>query len=250
MRATVIDCASCGGPLGAALARAQGGLVPCLYCGALLRFSESAPEAAPTVERTLPADVIDRAREAALRGGRAEAIALVMRDGGVSEAAAALAVDDVIKNLGSKTVFSQTLNAFGWVLVFAGVACVLGGITILVWPTPARLLGVVFLGFGALNLFVLGRGVRKSIEFLFAARGVAVIRRSIEVGPTPFADGCRVYSLAVDVAPDAGGEPFHARLVVPVRPISVGKMEAGKKLGVRFRDGGAWLLPDGDRVVS
>lgn len=251
MRSMIIDCAGCGAPLGAAIGRvAAGDLVPCLYCGALLRFTTTGSDVVQTVERQLTAEVIAKAREAALRGGRDEAIAVCVNEGGVSHAAAAVAVDDVIKNVAHKAVFSQTLNAVGWTIVLGSCALVLGGVAVLVWPSPIRLFGLAFLGFGAFNLVFFGRGIFTSIEFALASRGVALIRRSIDVGPTGFSDNCRVFSLAVDVTPDGAGEPFHTQLVLPVRPTSLAKMEVGKKLGVRFKDGGAWLRPDGDRVVG
>jgi hypothetical protein len=250
MRATVIDCAGCGAPLGGAVALAiAGDLVPCLYCGALLRFSGSGSEVQHVVERQLTPELIAKAREAALRGGRAEAIAVCVNEG-ITPASAAAAVDDVIKSVANKAVFSQTLNAIGFTLVLGSCALVLGGIAVLVWPSPARLAGLAFILFGGLNLAFLGRGVVTSVRFWMAARATATIKSSINVGPTGFSDGCQVFSLAIDVTPDRGGvAPFHTRLVVPVRPQSVAKFQVGKRIGVRFAAGGEWLLADGDRQV-
>lgn len=249
MRPAIIDCPGCGAPLGGAVRHVRpGALVPCLYCGALLRFPE-AGDLAPTVERRITPELLARAREAALRGGRAEAVELCVREGRVERGSAEAAVDDMIKNVASRTVFSQTLSPLGWALVLGSGALVLGGVAVLAIPSPARLAGLAFLAFGGLNLAVLARGVVTSLRFLVASRGVARIVRSVCVAPTGFSDGSLIYSLAIDVVPDGGGAPFHARLVIPVRPGNVGKVAEGRRLGVRFADGGAWLRSDGDRVV-
>lgn len=247
MRATVVDCASCGAPLGGAIPRlSTGALVPCLYCGALLRLpgADAPAGAAPTVERRLTPEIVARAREAALRGGRDEALAVCVREGGIDGAAAGAAVDDLVRAIGSRAVFTQPLSAMGWTIVLGSGALALGGVAVLAWPSPARLAGLAFLGFGALNLAVLARGIATSLRFLFAERGSALVVRSVRVGPTGFSDGAEVHSLAVDVTPARGGPPFHARLVLPVRPLSVGKVAAGQRLPVRFADGGAWIRSD------
>jgi ribosomal protein S27E len=250
MRSTVIDCAGCGAPLGEALGRLGASeLVPCLYCGALLRFSAGSAAVAPAVERRIDAELVARAREAALRGGRDEAIAVCLAEG-IGQAGAAAAVDDLLRHVAHRTVFSQTLSGVGWLLVAGGLALAAAGLTCLSHPEGSAALGLVLLTVAGAHLSILARGIATSRRFLVAARGVALIRRAIDVGPTGFSDGCHVVSLAVDVTPDGGGAPFHARLVVPVRPASLERMQAGKRLGVRFGDGGAWLRADGDRAVG
>lgn len=239
MKTIVIDCAGCGAPLGGAIKLvAAGALVPCLYCGALLRIG--AADTVPVVERNLPIELIDRAREAALRGGREAAIALCVDEAQIDRTSAAAAVDDMIKNVASRTVFSQSLNAFGWVLVAAGLGLVAFGVYLLAVP-PVNFLGIVPLAFGGVNLFGLRNGVSTSLRAIVASRGVALIGHSVCVGPTGFSDGALIYSLAVDVTPANGDEPFHARLVVPVRPQSVHKVAVGQTLPVRYTNGGAWL---------
>ena len=251
MRTTVVDCASCGAPMGEALGRlGAGALVPCLYCGALLRFSPDSAEAVPNVERRLDPALTARARDAALRGGRAEAIALCVNLGGVDHAAVAAAVDDIVQHIAHRAVFSQTLNGIGWLMVAGALGLAAVGVLCLALPTGNTLVGLLLLAAAAPPLFALARGVRTSLEFAIAARGVGLIRRAVDVGPTGFSDGCNVFALAIDVTPDGGGEPFHARLVVPVRPTSRERIQEGKRLGVRFRDGGAWIRSDGDREVG
>lgn len=251
MRVTAIDCPHCGAPLGKAVARvAAGELAPCLYCGALLRFSSASSDAAPVVERQLGASVIDRAREAALRGGRDEAVAVCVEEGGVTRSAAEAAVDDVIHAVARRALFDQRLNAFGWLLVFGGLALVGVGVALVVAPWGHVVGGVAAVALGTLNSVVLVRGVVNSIRFALASRGVALIRRSIDVGPTGFSDKCHVHSLALEVVPDGGGEPFRARLVVPVRPTSGEKVREGKRVGVRFDRDGTWIRLDGSREVA
>lgn len=224
-------------------------LVPCLYCGALLRLSADA-ETAPIVEQRIGAELIARAKEAALRGGRDEAIALCVREGGVTEAAAAAAVDDMLKNVMHRTLFSQALNLFGWFLIGVSLALVVGGGAMIVGIDAGwRWAGLALIAVGALNLVVLARGVVTSLRFLVAERGTASVRQSVCVGPTGLSDGSLVYSLAIDVVPDRGGGPFHTRLVLPVRATSTHKVAAGARIGVRYADGGAWIRPDSDRVV-
>lgn len=242
-RALVIDCGGCGAPLGGSAFNSDGGgLVPCLYCGALLRLEVTSGGEAAVVERKIPVELVERVRAAALRGGRDEAIDVCVREGGVSGVAAAAAVDDVIRSVATKVVFAQALNGIGWTLVFVSAAVAATGVVLLVNESTTS--GAIALAVGALFLMLFARGVRNSLLHVTAARADAYIRSSVLVGPTGFSDGSLIYSLALDVAPGDGNAPFHARLVLPVKNTSPHKVERGKTIAVRYRDDGAWIRAD------
>jgi hypothetical protein len=243
VKSLVVDCAGCGAPLGGGVTSlGSGTLVPCLYCGALLRFT--VPTEAPKVEQHIPPELVARAREAALKGGRDEAIRVCIAEGRVTEGAAAAAVDDVIESVANKAVFTQTLSGFGWTLVLASLGLLVLGVVLLQLEPPARWWGLLPLLLGVAHFLLLVRGIFTSIRFFFADRGSGHIVHSVLVGPTGFSDGCQVYSLGIDVTPERGGVSFHARLVLPVRPKSLTSVEAGKTLRVRYDDGGEWLRAD------
>lgn len=242
MKSYVVDCAGCGAPLSGNVSNTAGALVPCLYCGALLRFS--APTAAPTVAQYVPAAMIAQIREAAIRGGRAEAITLCTSQAQVTTAAAEAAVDDVIKALANRSVFTQALNGVGWVLVLSSIAFILAGLWLLGSESPLRWWGLLPLFLGTLHLVLLGRGIVTSVRVLLAQRGAGYIVHSVHVGPTGFSDGSQVYSLALDITPERGGASFHARLVLPVRSTSLEKVAAGKTLPVRYERGSDWVRSD------
>lgn len=248
MRPTIINCSGCGSPLGGLAGRvAPGALVPCLYCGALLHFAGA--DLAPTVERRITSELVERIREAALRGGRSQAIALCVQEAGIQEDAAGLAVDDVIKHVARHALITQPLRPVGWLMfvfyVLLAVAA-MGGLVVpafvtIPWGgTLVVVVSGVALAFAAFALSIFGRAAITSVRFALATRAPARILHSMRVGPTGGADGSLVYSLSINVTPPSGA-PFHARLVVPVRTQSLHKVAVGQELLVRFADGGAWV---------
>lgn len=240
--ATAFDCPNCGAVLSAGARAATEGLWPCLYCGALLRVSGDggADRPAPSVERTLDAEVMARVRAHVLEGRLDEATRVCEVDAGMSRALAVSAVGDLAQSVSARAIMSQPLSALGWLFVVVALGCLGGG----VFLSASTWLGWLLAAFGLLNLLALARAISTTIRFASAPRGVAVVRHVADVGTRPAAGGVRVFSLAVDVEP-AGGAPFHARLVVPVRAKSVRKIAVGARIPVRYRaDDPSWLRYD------
>jgi uncharacterized Zn finger protein (UPF0148 family) len=232
-------CPNCGAPLGLGDGQQR---VLCRYCNQSLRV-EAPAAGAPVTETRLAKDAVaredvDRVIQLVLDGERDGAIQHYARVAGLPPAEAEKAVDQLLQPSMGRLTRQLPINWFGFLLTFVVVGACAGGAF---WSARAALDGSP--AFWVLSALLSLGAVRQIFWFVpkaistfvdaFGAEGQARVLKRAILRPQ-FVKGGSVVLLALEVHPAKGGAPFVDEETLLVRDESIGKLEPGNVIPVRY----------------
>lgn len=223
MGTTLLSCANCGAPL----TKQTDGVWPCIHCGAISRTKD---DGNVEVESKVPDEVLASLRQLVLSGKRSEAERLAAQHGLPADT-----VDGLFKSIATRTLFSQGLNAFGWLMMFSFFGLVVWGIWLVAMGYKVALLIVAF---GLLNLLVFRRSMAVSLEMIGKPTATATIRRITKLGVNGTID---FNALEIDVEPDDKSMGFRASIVAASFTSRADRVVVGRKLSVRYAPDRSWV---------
>lgn len=232
---TLARCPNCGAPVNVPPAVPH---VICVYCYESLAVAAGTPRASLKSEG-LPPPEVARVKDLLLDGRRDEAIVHYMRLASITREQAEAAVDALA--IGSFFQYTRhiPINAVGFVLhsVILMLVAALGALCVFLaqsWPIFWLVLALpAVLLFYRIAAF--SRHASATWTAAFGAQGKAkVLRCGVlrEVNSDAFYAVCHF-----EVTPADGSETFHDQEVLYVGAATLGKLQAGNVLGIRY--GGA-----------
>lgn len=226
MRVSVqsLPCANCGAPLTAgSMTRAQGGLWPCLHCGAVVRVAEGA---APVVAQAMPPELAARVRQLVVEGRTDEAKRLAA---GIGVDAAV--VDQLANEVMVGVLFAQKLNPVGGLMLLVWLSVAAVGAWLV---STGYVAGWALVVVGLVLPIPLLRAAVTTLKMAGAPQGLATVRRATLLGMRQLRRPVAIYAFDVAVAPVDRSPGFVGTLLVPVRQESMHKAVPGAALYVRF----------------
>lgn len=226
-----LECPTCGGPV---RVRAAETLTICLYCNGALKIARvESGDAHVEVDSTISGETIDRIKELVIQGKRPEAVTVYRDAAKCDQAAAEAAIETYVASAVTTTIFSATLNTFGMFLYLGAIALVVSGIVFWVRGVLPGIVCVIQIALGSINLLVLTKGALKTVRYLAATRGEAVILRHALIGKNGDVSS---FLMLLEVTGPSGAK-FVTEVAFPASKTGAAKIKVGRRFRVKYFPG-------------
>lgn len=226
-----LKCPTCGGPV---RVRGTETLTICLYCNGALKIARpESGEAKVEVDTTISGETIDHIKDLVVHGKRTEAIDVYREAAKCDQAAAEAAIETYVASAVTTTIFSATLNTFGMFLYLGAIALVVSGILFWAGDVLPGIVCLVQIALGAINLLVLTKGALKTVRYLGATRGEAVILRHALIGKNGDVSS---FLMLLEVTEPSGAK-FESEVAFPSSKEGVKRIQVGRRFRVKYFPG-------------
>jgi hypothetical protein len=234
MLVEAISCPKCGAPL-----RPPEMDEPwlCLYCSSLVRVQAEAGTSRASLESSLDAQAVQAVKQLLTSGKREEAIQRFQHLSGLDLEQAQRTIDRLGADIAIDTVFKQQLTPGGLALVIIGLSLLLASLVAWGLGKLNPWMALACAGLTGFLLFVYGRGFLTTLRYWNAPVASATTRYFAPIGA--FTRGrlrAHVFKVVLDVHP-AGGSPFQAEAIIPVRAENVARVRQGAMIQVKYLPG-------------
>jgi hypothetical protein len=204
-----------------------------MYCNSLIRVTATRP----SLTRSLDAEEMNSIKQLVTSGQREEAIERFQELSGLDAEQAQHTIDEMAEEFSIKTVFNQQLTRSGMIQVALSVVILPASLLAYQQGVINNWIALLCVGLSGFTLYIFGRGALTTLRYWNAPVAKATTINFTQIGAAK-RGRLRVHTFLflLRVKPKEG-EPFVARVTIPVLEENVKNLHPGEVIQVKYLPG-------------